>query len=361
MKLGARIFKTGIAISFALFLADILSLPSPLFAGIAAIFAIQPSIYRSFLTVLDQIYGNLIGAVIAFVFVLTIGTNYLTIGLAAVLAIVIMLKLNLEKPVPLTLVTLIIIMEAHDQNFLELATLRFLTILLGILAAFVVNLIFLPPKYETRLFSSIHSVSEEVIRWIRVSILHTSDYTSFKEDIDKLEDKLGKVDQWYTFYKEERSYTKKQQYTKARKLVMYRQMILTSKKSLEVLRRLHRFENKMTELPEHFHMMVQEQLESLASYHEQLYMKYVGKLKPEHSLALGPDSAIKRNEVMSIFVKEINLAQQEGDNEFSIYHLMHVLSAILDYEEQLEHLDLLIVSYHNYHADEIESDLENVI
>lgn len=361
MKLGARIFKTGIAISFALFLADILQLPSPLFAGIAAIFAIQPSIYRSFLTVLDQIYGNLIGAVIAFVFVLTIGTNYLTIGLAAVLAIIIMLKLKLDKPVPLTLVTLIIIMEAHDQNFLELATLRFLSILLGIIASFVVNLIFLPPKYENRLFASIHDVSEEVIRWIRVSILHTADYTSIKDDIDKLEDKLSKVDQWYTFYKEERSYTKKQQYVKARKLVMYRQMILTSKKSFEVLKRLHRFENKMTELPEHFHMMVQEQLERLAGYHEQLYMKYVGKLKPEHNVALGPDAAIKRNEVMSIFVKEINLAQQEDDNEFSIYHLMHVLSAILDYEEQLEHLDLLIVSYHNFHADEIESDLEDAI
>lgn len=361
MRLGARILKTGVAISMALFLANLIGLPSPVFAGVAAIFAIQPSIYRSYLTLLDQIYGNLIGAAIAIIFVLTLGSNYLTIGAAAILAIALMLKLKLENTVPLTLVTIIIIMDSHSDNFLTFASLRIGTVMLGILSAFVVNMIFLPPKYETRLFTSIHEVSEEVIRWIRVSIRHASDHASVKEDIEKLTEKLLKVDQWYLFYKEERSYTKKQQYAKARKLVLYRQMIATSKKSLEVLRRLNRFENELMELPEHFHMMVQERLESLASYHEQLYMKYVGKLRPEHSEGSGADAIMKRNEVMTIFVKEINLAHEENEDEFSVYHLMHVLSAILDYEEQLEHLDLLIIAYLNYHPEEVDQDLENAI
>ncbi|AQU78684.1 FUSC family protein [Planococcus faecalis] len=362
MKLGARIFKTGVAISMALYLANLLGLPSPVFAGVAAIFAIQPSIYRSYLTLLDQIYGNLIGAAIAIVFVLTIGSNYFTIGAAAILAIIVMLKLKLDKPVPLTLVTIIIIMDSsHSTDFLTFASLRFGTVLLGIISAFIVNMIFLPPKYETRLFTSIHSVSEEVIRWIRVSIRHASDHVSVKEDIEKLTENLVQVDQWYSFYKEERSYTKKQQYAKARKLVLYRQMIATSKKSLEVLKRLNRFENELMELPRHFHMMIQERLESLASYHEQLYMKYVGKLRPEHSEGSGKDAIIKRTEVMTIFIKEINLAHEEQDDEFSVYHLMHVLSAILDYEEQLEHLDLLIIAYLNYHSEEVDSNLENAI
>ncbi|ANU16605.1 hypothetical protein BBI11_05840 [Planococcus maritimus] len=361
MKLGARIFKTGIAIALALFLATLLELPTPVFAGVAAIFAIQPSIYRSYLTLLDQVYGNLIGASIAVIFVLTLGPNYLTIGVAAILAIIIMLKLKLENTVPLTLVTLIIIMDSQSDDFLIFASLRFLTVLLGILSAFIVNMIFLPPKYETRLFQSIHSVSEDVIRWIRISIRHASDHSSVKEDIDKLTEKLTKVDQWYLFYKEERSYTKKQQYTKARKLVLYRQMIATSKKSLEVLRRLNRYENELRDLPEQFHMMVQERLESLASYHEQLYMKYVGKIRPEHSESSGPDAVLKRNEVMSIFVKEINLSTEVEEDEFSVYHLMHVLSALLDYEEHLEHLDLLIIAYHNYHSEEVDPDIENAI
>ncbi|MDN7247464.1 aromatic acid exporter family protein [Planococcus shenhongbingii] len=361
MQLGARIFKTGVAISLALFLADWLDLPIPIMAGIAAIFAIQPSIYQSYLTVLDQIYGNIIGAVIAIIFVLTLGANYLTVGLAAVLAIIIMLKLNLNNPVSLTLVTIIVIMESQEEAFLEFAGLRFLTILLGILSAFIVNIIFLPPKYEARLFTSIHEVTEEAIRWIRVSIRHVSDHTSVKNDIDRLSEKLEKVDQWYSFYKDERSYSKKQQYAKGRKLVLYRQMITTNRKSLDLLKRLHRYENELMELPEHFHMMLQDHLESLTSYHDQLYMKYVGKLRPEHSETSEEDVILKRNEVLSIFVKEIAIAQEEAGDDLSIYRLMHILSAILDYEEQLEHLDLLIMSYYNYHSEEVGSDLENII
>ena len=67
MKLGARIFKTGIAITLALYLASWLGLPTPVFAGIAAIFAIQPSIYRSFLTIVDQVQANIIGAATAII------------------------------------------------------------------------------------------------------------------------------------------------------------------------------------------------------------------------------------------------------------------------------------------------------
>ena len=76
MKLGARVFKTGVAIVFSLFIADLLQLPSPVFAGIAAIFAIQPSIYRSYLTVIEQVQSNLIGAAIAVVFALSVWQSF---------------------------------------------------------------------------------------------------------------------------------------------------------------------------------------------------------------------------------------------------------------------------------------------
>src|SRR6185437_10672918 len=143
MKLGARIFKTGIAIVFALFLAEALQLPHPIFAGIAAIFAIQPSIYRSYLTIVEQIQGNVIGAIIAISFVLIFGHQLVVIGLAAVIIILIMLKFGLEKSISLALVMMIAIMEIKGEEFLSYALLRFLTILIGVFAAFAVNLLFM--------------------------------------------------------------------------------------------------------------------------------------------------------------------------------------------------------------------------
>ena len=136
MKLGARIFKTGLAVVLALMLGELLNVPSPVFAAISAVFAIQPSIYRSFLTVIEQIQGNVIGAVIAILFVILFGNHFLIVGLAAIILIMINLRLKIDT-ITLSVVTLIIIMETPQEEFITFALLRFATILLGIFPPFL--------------------------------------------------------------------------------------------------------------------------------------------------------------------------------------------------------------------------------
>ncbi|MEK3936435.1 aromatic acid exporter family protein [Sporosarcina sp. FSL W7-1349] len=358
MKLGARIFKTGVAIVFALFIAETLHLSHPVFAGIAAIFAIQPSIYRSYLTIVEQIQGNIIGATVAILFVLLFGHQLLIIGLAAMIIILIMLKLGLEKNISLALVMMIAIMEIQGEDFLIFAMQRFITIVIGVLAAFIVNLVFMPPKYETKLFQSIHQTQDEIIRWTRLAGRQVSEHIATKKSLNKLKERLTQVDQFYLLFKEERSYFKKNTREKGRKLVIYRQMLATSRSSYDVLKRLHQYENELINLPEHFRMMIQERLDALLTYHEQLHLKFVGKLKSDRTSVVPNEEYIQRHEVMEIFAKEIAITQEE--EEFSAYHLLHILSAILNYEEQLEHLDKLIVSYqkHHHRESEIEWDEE---
>lgn len=356
MKLGARIFKTGVAIVFSLFLADLLQLPNPVFAGIAAIFAIQPSIYRSYKTATEQIQGNLIGAVIAVIFSLVFGKDYVIVGFAAIITITIMLKLKLEKALTLALVTVIAIMEIQGDDFLVFALLRFATILVGVISAFIVNLVFLPPKFENKLFNAIHYTQDEIIRWLRIAVRQASDHKSTKQTIHQLKERLVRVDQLYSFFKEERGYTKKSVHTKGRKLVVYRELISTSYKSLDVLKKLHLHEHELTHLPEHFRMMIQERLDALLTYHEQLHLKFIGKLRPEHIEENDTEAFIQRQEVMDIFVKQINITQME--EEFSSYHLLHLISSMLKYEEQLEHVDKLITSYQNFHSEELTVQME---
>ena len=155
MKLGARIFKTGIAIVLSLYLAQLLHSPSPVLAGIAAIFAIQPTIYRSFLTIVEQIQGNLIGAILAVIFVLLLGNHIIIIGLAAIIVIAINLKLKIGNTIGLSLVTLVSIMETPGTDFIPFAGIRFSTIMIGVFSAFVVNLVFLPPNMRSKLYFKI--------------------------------------------------------------------------------------------------------------------------------------------------------------------------------------------------------------
>lgn len=359
MKLGARILKTGVAIVLALFIAELLQLPNTVFAGIAAIFAIQPSIYRSYLRIIEQLQGNIIGAVVAITFVLIFGHQLVIIGLAAVVIILIMNRLGLEASISMALVMMIAIMEIKSDEFLSFALLRFSTIVIGVLAAFLVNLLFMPPKYETKLFQSIHQAQDEIIRWTRLAGRQASEHIATKKSLIKLKERLTLIDQTYALFHEERSYFKKASRAKARKLVIYRQMIATSRSSYEVLKRLHKFENELIDLPEQFRMMVQDRLDVLLTYHEQLHLKFVGKLKAENLTTGANEDYIQRHEVMEIFVKEIALTKQE--EEFSAYHLLHILSSILNYEEQLEHLDKLITSLQKHHENEMNKKIKEEI
>nr|WP_100330442.1 aromatic acid exporter family protein [Bacillus xiapuensis] len=352
MKLGARIFKTGIAIVLALFVSYLLDLPSPVFAGIAAIFAIQPTIYRSYLTVVEQMQANFIGAVIGISFVLLFGNHFLIVGLAAIVTISVILKLRLEKTIGLSLVTVIVIMEVQNEQFIQFASIRFFTIMIGVLSAFIVNLIFLPPKYETKLFMQINQVTEDTLKWIRLSLRNGTEYHLLKKDISKLRERLIKIDNLYLLYKEERGTLKRNITAKKRKIVLYRKMITAARRSFDILRRMNQFENEIHHLESGNQKSMQDHLDYLMSYHEHLLLRFIGKVKPAADSEEHFELSLNREEFLTLFTEKLKSAPAEEVNK-SI-HILHVLSSILEYGESLEHLDHLISSYSRYHQDEDE-------
>lgn len=350
MKLGARILKTGIAITLSLLVAELLNLPSPTFAAIAAVFAIQPSIYRSYLTVLEQIQANVIGALLAVGFGLLFGTHPFIIGLTAVMVITLNLKLKIGNTIGLALVTVIAIMESPSDDFVQFAVIRFATVLLGVFSAFIVNLIFLPPKYETKLYYKIVGTTEEIIKWIRMNIYHASEYTLLKEDIEKIKDQLTKANQLFDFYKEERTNSKKKVFVKSRKLVLFRQMITTTSHGLKTLKQLHRLENDIQHMPQSFQNLIKSEMECLLMYHEQALLKFIGKLKVQLTTSVPTEAYTKKRALIDAFMK-YKLLEDDEDNKM-LYHLFPLIASIIEYSEELEHLDRLIDSFHNYHKED---------
>ncbi len=136
-------------------------------------------------------------------------------------------------------------------------------------------------------------------------------------------------------------------------------MLITTKKSLELLSRVYQHENAIGNLPVSFRIMFLERLDFLLTYHEQVLLKFTGKLKPEHSKWTVSEDHLDRSAVMKQLIEQIALddKSREGEEDFSTYHLFYTFSRILDYEENLEHLDTLIVSYRSYHSNESNEDL----
>lgn len=344
MKLGARIFKTGIAVTLALLLANIMNFPSPVFAGISAVFAMQPTIYRSYLSLVEQVQANIIGAIFAIISVLLFGHNPFVIGLTAILVIALCLQLRLESTISVALVTVIAIMEYTETNFIQFAVVRFSTIMLGVLAAFIVNLIFLPPKYEKKLYHSITENTEAILKWIRMNIRHASEHHVLKEDIEKLKEKMIKLDQLYLLYKEERIYLQKNRYQRSRKLVLYRQMISATNRALDTLKVLHRLENELYHMPPEFQQTVRLQLDYLLHYHEQILLKFIGKAKFQQESEIASKAFYEKKRLVEAFYQY----NRQGNE----HHLFLLIGTIIAYGEQLEHLDKLIESFQQYHKDE---------
>ncbi|MDF2947312.1 MAG: aromatic acid exporter family protein [Bacillales bacterium] len=351
MKLGARILKTGLAITVAIYSAMLLELPSPAFAGIAAIFAIQPSIYRSYLTMLVQVKANVVGAFIAVFMGVVFGNNPIVIGFTAVLVIMAALRLKLEGNISVALVTVVAIMEYTSDEFIFFALARFSSIFVGILSAFFVNMIFMPPKYEVKLFRNINSLTEEIIKWIRLYLRGTVEYSALKTEIDKLKKPINKLNETYNLYKEERSLFKKDTMERTRKLVLFKNLLLLNNTTFTLLKKLHRVENELHHMPKDFQELFRSELECLLTFHEHLMMKTIGKSNPSNDLEIINEVCHGKLELLKRYLK-FPVNNLETDEELYWIHILPVVSGMLEYAEQLDHLDKLLHSFHNYHKED---------
>jgi uncharacterized membrane protein YgaE (UPF0421/DUF939 family) len=148
---GRRTLKTVLAVITSLFAAQGLGLTPPLFAAIAAVLSIQPTGKRSFVYAKEQIQANIVGVLVSIAIVYLFGITIYSIALAILIVIGLNLFFKWENSIPLSLVTVIFIMESPSENFMLYAVNRFAITLLGIVIASFINIFLLPPKYVTHL------------------------------------------------------------------------------------------------------------------------------------------------------------------------------------------------------------------
>lgn len=344
MKLGARMFKTGLAVAIALYIAGLLSFPSPAFAGFAAVFAMQPSIYQSFKITFKQLYGNLIGVVTGVSLAYTIGNDAVVVGLAVVTVIIICRLLKFEKSaVSIALMAVISVMETTSMEILAFGIVRFSSLMFGILAAFVVNLVFIPPKYESTLFEHIKQLTLEIIQWLRVTIRHLSDDPSLKKEMQNLHNELKRMDELYLLFSEERIYLPKNKFMRARKLVIFRQLIKVSHVSFSLLRTIHTVDNRTNMIPIDIRTKLVEEIDYVVHRHEHMLLSFTGKIKPYNQ---SHDSHSNITE----FVDGLLKLYQENSSDYLVF--LPLATKLVRYDHELNHLQALLSSYEKFHANE---------
>jgi uncharacterized membrane protein YgaE (UPF0421/DUF939 family) len=330
MTFGARMLKTGIAVTLSLYVSVWLNFSPPVIAAVAAIFAMQPSIYRSWRYFLEQVQTNTLGAAIALLSGMYFSSEPIAIGVICILVIMVCIKLKMVENIGLTLVTVVAVMEASGQW--DFALNRFLLSMIGIVSAFVINIVFLPPKHKEQFLHQVHTVFTQLSLLLRTAISDEIKEKVFREEKHGLHDQLNSLREKYELLEEEMKKLKRAKFRETRQLVVNKQMLYTLQKGYEVLEAVqeHFFQADRTS---EMNLSFDRHLENLIKFHEHVLLKFDNKLKPN---SLDSASLEEENDVFMKHVTES--CREEGGS----LRLFIVAAALYDYGYQTARLDRLV-------------------
>jgi uncharacterized membrane protein YgaE (UPF0421/DUF939 family) len=337
MTIGARVLKTGLAVAIALWVGSLIGLTSPLISAIAAIFTIQPSIHRSWKQVLEQVQSNLLGAAIAISAVWLVGTSPITVGIVCICVILLCLRIGTEDTIGLTVVTVVVIMEAGGQHGWLMAADRLGAIMTGIASAFLVNIAVAPPRHRQRFVKMVQDAQSVLSRLLRTSVSNELKESIFRDELKQLKTQLRKLDEFYELYAEERLWGHTTRMERARLLVVYKGMLETIVQGMGLIVAVedHYFAIRTAEA---WNRLIDRQIESLCGYHEQLMWKWEGQMKPGATPSSPPAQA-------SALLTELVADRSQADDPVSRARLLVVTSSVFAYEDRLHRLDKLMEHY----------------
>jgi len=339
VTIGARVLKTGIAVAFALWFGTLIGLHSPLLASIAAIFTIQPSIYRSWKQVLEQIQSNLLGAVIAIGAVWLVGASPIAVGITCVCVILLCLRLGSEETIGLTLVTVVVIMEAggsSSQGWVTAAD-RLGAIMTGIVSAFFVNVAIAPPRHTKRFVKQVQEAQSFMSRLLRTAVSNELREKLYRTEQEELRTRIRNLEEFHKLFAEERVWRSDSQRERARLLVVYKSMLAALSQGSALIDAVedHYFAVRTAQA---WNRLIERQIETLCGYHEQLLWKWAGHIKPGAIAHAPPPEA-------TALLAEMITGQSEPSDPNSRARLLAIASAVFQYEHRLRRLDKLISQY----------------
>lgn len=165
MKIGARIIKTGIAVTITMFICKVLNLEPAVFGAVSAVINMQPSVYLTFKTAKDQVIVHILGVAVGLAFGYLAGGNPLSMGITTILIITLYMKLKLQNGILMGIVAAIFILGSAPDQFLSHAYNRSAVIFIGLLVAMVINIALWPPRYGRLFIEKLRESNDEAVNY----------------------------------------------------------------------------------------------------------------------------------------------------------------------------------------------------
>lgn len=354
LKIGARTFKTGLAVFLATIIPPLVGLGDSIgLTAAAVIFSMMPSVQETFNTMRNRIVANVIGGIIAFIVSNFFGDSNLMIAAASALLIAVLHQLKLDNVIGLSTLTLITVMLSPGPNILSTAFTRVSATLLGVLIAFVVNTFVLPPKYDIKFYDTTNAVTDETMKYIRAMLRQNAQFPIMTEDLKNIQSQLRLLRRYYRYMSDPlyKQLISSKYYSLLRFLVVSRQSIKTNEIQYQLAMTLHRSENTVNHLPNDLRILIRERLETLMTAHEQILLKWNGRVLPDEVNFIAYQSDLRRR-FMEAFYTEAS-TEEAMEYDFSKGNdLLKIMTIIFQYDNELQHFNNLTNSFVKYQRDD---------
>src|SRR5690625_735383 len=354
LKIGARTFKTSLAILLAMIIPRYIGLEDGVgLAAAAVIFSMMPSVQETFDKIGSRMISNIIGGIIAFLISNYIGDSSLLIAVASAVLIAILNQLNLGNMIGLSTLTTINVMLYPGSNILLTAIQRVAATLVGVLIAFFVNTFVLPPKYDVKFYQLTVSLTDNSTKYVRSMLRKNAQFPIMSEDLKQLNKDLRTLNKYHKYMMDPvyKRFISSKYYSLLRFLVVCRQSIKVNQILYEVAFIMHKSENTINHLPKELRTLIRERMETLMTAHEQILLKWNGRVLPENVHFMKYKNDLRKS-FMEAFYLEAS-TEEAMEYDFSKGNdLLRIMTTIFEYDKELQHFNKLTNSFVKYKRDD---------
>lgn len=366
LTIGPRIIKSGVSIAISVYLASIwVPHSSGVLAGIAALTATSSSLKKSYETLSSRMIGTIIGALVALglalLFASTPIPDALVIGLASMLTITILNIFNIPDVTNIVIVAVIAILLPDQESFYQAALYRVIETFIGVITAFIINLLIAPPKYDVHFMSLVETTNTENLKLIRACLRRNTNYFMTQNDLRWSKGQLSKIENYYDLVKNELVLQPSKRIPHARKLVVYRHLYYTTKQASLLLDVLHHNGNLYNHLPQDFRDLISHRIELLLSAHEQIILKLIGKVPPEEVNFMEITTQYRDLYIKAYQDKIWEWRHDHGYSHSKSNELILIMSRIYQYEVALKTLNRLVKTFKKFHSKGYTTEFDHSI
>lgn len=193
IHLGLRTLKTALAVTLALFAAELAHSTMPIFSAIGAISAMSRTLGDAITACLTQLAGCVCGCVIGCLFLLLFPQMAPPlIGLGIVLVILVGLRLKIQFAIPLSCIVFVCICLNQTGGPFSYAASRFLDTSLGLVIALAVNMLIKPYNNRAQIANMITHFVQTIPDFLheRVLLGHYPDLAPLRRSLKRLDEEM---------------------------------------------------------------------------------------------------------------------------------------------------------------------------